>query len=185
MCSAPLAGQSVVRLTGGVTYSSKLIDDGILGTKVQPALAPAVGLSVALPTGKGPYRVVLEGDYRSSQLRATDSEAVTNLGRLATIDLLVLGEGPLRDHFRWQFGGGAVFYSPSNQHGLFADGSERRWVISGGVTWTQTLSPDFNVIVVGRADFHEFTTPALQSRGYAQSQGVRRFGIQAGLERKF
>lgn len=185
--TSPLAAQTSGQLTAGFTSSGTLVTDGVLRAKLRPAIAPTIGIAIAIRTGKGPYRVLFEAHYSRSMLRVTDTDFGTtdDLGSLATIDALIMAEGPLAGELRWQFGGGAIFYRPSENQGVFLDGPTRRWLLAGGVAWSHALSPRLHLVVNGRVDSHTFTTDVLQARNYAGSQGVRRYGLHVGVARTF
>lgn len=182
-----LAAQAAVEVTAGMTASGALVTDGVLLTELTPTAAPTLGITIALPTGGGPYRILLEGHYSSATLRttATDLGTTDDIGSLVTLDALLLGEGPITGALRWQAGGGAIFYRPGSHGGVFLDGPVRRWMVAGGITWTRALQPHLSLLVCARVDYHTFTTDILLARGYAGTQGVRRVGLSAGLERTF
>jgi hypothetical protein len=184
--AAPLGAQAAVRLSAGATYSSALIDDGVLSTKLRPAIAPTVGLGLSYPTGKGPYRVLAEVTYARSPLNvvATDNPSHDQLAAVATITTLALVEGPVGGALRWQAGGGAVFYRPTERQGVFQNGGTHRWVIAGGLMWTRALTAATDLLITGRIDAHNFTTNVLQARGYGASQSVQRFGLLVGVNRR-
>jgi hypothetical protein len=183
--ASPLAAQAGVQLTGGVTSSGILITDGVLRTELRPTIAPTIGLAIALPTGKGPFRLLLETHYARATLRVTDTDLhiTDDLGSLATIDAVVMAEGPVTGKFRWQVGGGAIFYRPSENQGVFLDGPASRWLISGGLVWTHPLTPRLHLLINGRVDNHTFTTDVLVARNYAGTQSVFRLGLHVGVER--
>jgi hypothetical protein len=186
LVASPLAAQTAVQLTAGLTSSGTLVTDGVLRKTLQPAIAPTVGIVFAIPTGKR-YRALFEVHYSSSSLRVTDIDLNTtsDYGSLATIDALLMAEGPLAGSLRWQVGGGAIFYRPSASQGVFLDGPVQRWLVAGGVTWTHMVSPRMRLLVQGRVDSHTFTTDILVARDYAGSEGVRRIGLHIGMERVF
>ncbi len=182
--AAPLGAQSGVQVTLGATSSGVLVNDGVVHTKLQPAIAPTLGVAIALPTGTGRYRVRLEVHLSRSELNAITADGVKDgLGSLTTIDALVLAEGPLNGNLRWQAGGGALFYQPAEHQGVFLDGPVRRWMVAGGVIYSQRLNAQYTFVANGRVDAHSFLTSALQARNYAGSQGVRRFALTIGVER--
>jgi hypothetical protein len=176
-----------VQLTAGVTASGTLITDGVLRTELRPTIAPTLGIAIAIPTGKGPYRALFEAHYSRSTLRTTDLDLGTTdeIGSLTTIDAMVMGEAPIAGALRAQVGIGAIFYQPAANQGVFLDGPTHRWLIGAGLAWTRPLSPHLRLLVNGRIDAHTFTTDILVARGYAGSQGVQRFGLLAGVERTF
>jgi hypothetical protein len=185
--TAPLAGQAAVRLSAGATYSSALIDDGVLSTKLRPAIAPTMGLGLAIPTGKGPYRLVAEVTYARSTLNVISTTGINGndqLAAVATITTLGFFEGALHGALRWQLGGGAIFYRPTERQGVFQNGGTQRWILTGGVMWGHRLTPSMDVLVTGRVDVHTFSTDVLQARGYGQSQSVQRFGLLVGVSRR-
>lgn len=182
---APLAAQTAVQVTGGVVSSGVLVNDGVQHTKLRPAIAPSFGVGIALPTGTGPFRVRLEAHYSTSTLNVTTADGQSDqLGSLATIDAMVMAEGPLIGALRWQVGGGALFYRPAENQGVFLDGPTHRWLIAGGAVFSHPLTPSLTLLINGRVDAHSFQTDILQARGYAGSQGVERFMLHVGLERK-
>jgi hypothetical protein len=186
VCTATLAAQRTVALTAGVVTSSALLVDGVALASLKPSIGPSIGLAVALPTGKGPYRVRFEGHYTRATLNATtDAGGTGALFTLATIDALVMAEGPLFGSLRWQFGGGAIFYRPSENQSAFGDGPVQRWLVAIGALYSHPIARGVNLFVDGRVDGHTFTTDLLVARGYAGSQGVRRGSLSIGLSRDF
>ena len=183
---APLTAQGNAQLTLGATYSTPIVDDGILDTKLRPAVAPTVGVAFSISTGKGPYRALVEAHYSRSPLNVTEGTGSRDqLASVGVIDALFMLEAPIKNGVRARFGGGAVFYSPSQRQGVFLAGGVRRWIIAGELLWTHQLTPRLSLLVNGRVDSHEFTTPTLRTRGYGGAQSVRRVGLQLGVERKF
>lgn len=166
--------------------SSALLVDGVALASLRPAVGPSIGLAVALPTGKGPYRLRLEGHYTRATLNATTDAGGTNaLFTLATIDALVMAEGPLFGSLRWQAGAGAIFYRPSENQSAFGDGPVRRWLVTAGAIYSHPIAAGLDLFIDGRVDGHTFTTDLLVARGYAGSQGVRRGSLSVGLSRTF
>jgi len=182
--AGPLAGQTTVRLMAGAVSSSSLVNDDILDTQLRPATAPAVSAAISLPTGRGPWRLVAEGTYARAPLDVSGSSGTDRLASVAMITTLVLFEGPVAGPIRWQLGGGAIFYRPSQRQGVFQDGMTRRWMVTGGVTWSHPLSARMTLLVDGRLDTEEFSTSALQRYGYESQQNVRRGTLMVGIERR-
>jgi hypothetical protein len=181
----PLAAQATVQLTAGATYSTPLVDDGILDTKLRPATAPTVGLAVAIPTGTGPYRALLEGHYSRSRLKVTEGSGATDqLSSVGVLDALLMLEAPIRGGIRARIGGGAIFYQPSERQGVFLNGAAHRWIIAGELFGTRRLTDRMNLLLTGRIDYHEFNTSLLRARGYGGNQSVQRYALSIGVERK-
>ena len=183
----PLAAQTSVQLSAGVKASGALVTDGVLRETLRPTIAPSFGIAIAIPTGSGPYRALIEAHYSRSTLRVTNSDRkeMDDIGTLATIDAVVMADGPITGKLRWQVGGGAIFYRPTDNQGVFLDGPVQRWLLAGGVTWSRELSPQMRLLVSARVDSHTFTTDILVARNYAGTQGVQRGGLHVGVERKF
>ena len=125
-----------------------------------------------------------EGRYSRSTLNVTSADGTTDhLGSLATVEALLIAEGPLSGKLRWQVGGGALFYRPSDDQGVFLDGPVQRWLILAGAVFTQPLTPRLALVLTARVDAHSFVTDVLRARDYVNSQGVRRFSFALGVER--
>jgi hypothetical protein len=185
-CVSTVAAQRTIALSAGMVASSALLVDGVALASLRPAIGPSLGLALALPTGKGPYRLRLEGHYTRATLDATtDAGGTRGLFPLTTIDALLLAEGPLFGSLRWEVGGGAIFYRPSKKQSAFVDGPVQRWLVTAGAIYSHRFSPGLDLFVEGRVDGHTFTTDLLIARGYAGSQGVRRGSLSVGLARKF
>jgi hypothetical protein len=185
-CVSTVAAQRTVALSAGMVTSSALLVDGVALASLRPSIGPSVGLALALPTGKGPYRVRLEGHYTRATLNATtDAGGTRGLFPLTTIDALLLAEGPLFGSLRWQVGGGAIFYRPSKNQSAFVAGPVRRWLVTAGAIYSHPICDRLDLFVDGRVDGHTFTTDLLIARGYAGSQGVRRSSLSVGLARTF
>ena len=186
LIATPLQAQTAIQFTAGAISSGVLVNDGALHTKLRPAAAPTFGLGIALPTGKGPYRVRFEAHYTRSTLNITTTEGLTDhLSSLTTIDVVAMAEGPLTGDVRWQAGGGALFYRPSEHQGVFLNGPVQRWLLAGGAVYSRRLTPRLSLLVSGRVDAHAFQTDVLRARNYAGSQGVQRFALSLGVEKQF
>ncbi|HEY4321438.1 MAG TPA: hypothetical protein VGM77_09705 [Gemmatimonadales bacterium] len=188
LVARPAGAQLAVSLTGGAFASSALIKDGVLNTTLQPAIAPSVGVGIAFPlSGRSAYRLRLQTDVSRGAVNVTDNSS-NETGTLTTvtmIDATLMIEGALRDEIRWEVGGGALFYLPSEDVGVFQSGSARCWLLAAGLTWHHPLSPGMSLLIAARVDSHEFSTDELRLRGYARSQAVERFGLHVGVERSF
>ena len=184
----PAGAQRTVRVALGMTRSGDLVHDATLdNTVLKLAIAPSATIGVALPINAAKtYRLVVEAAYGRSTMTATDSTGGSaDLGAVTTITTSAMLDGRVHGALRWQAGAGILFYRPANQSGVFLDGPVRRYLISGGMSWTHPLTPDLSVLVLGRYSFQEFITPILVSRGYSSYQSVHRVGVHVGIERRF
>jgi len=180
-----VGGQATMRIAAGAISSSALVHDDIESTTLRPKLAPEISIAATLPTGRGGFRVVLEGDYARSKLDVVEPTGTSTLAPVTVMTGLLFAEGPLFANLRWQLGGGAVFYRSSERQGIFLDGTTQRWLVAGGVTWSHPLAAATMVLVTGRIDTQEFITSVMRRYGYTGLQNVRRAAILVGVERSF
>ncbi|MES2124296.1 MAG: hypothetical protein V4503_06360 [Gemmatimonadota bacterium] len=180
-----LRAQSSVRLSAGATLGTPLVRDELGGPiTLKPAVAPTISVAVTHPVGLG-YRLMLEGQFGTSQLRVTDRGETDDLGSLRTIGALLLLDGPIRGALHWQAGGGALAYRPADKLGVFAGDSPTRWLLAAGANWSRPLTSDLNLLITARYDYSTFTTRRLDQVGYSQFTTVQRIGLFAGVERRF
>lgn len=181
-----VGAQAAVSLSAGVLGSRALIKDNEVNTTLTPVVGPLLGVNVLIPTG-GAYRLVLGVRGVHSDLDVSDAVSGEQdvLTALTVIDATAMFEGPIRGAFRWRLGGGAIFYLPSDHIGVFQDGSMRRWLVAGAVTYRHPLSPGLQLVAAGQVDYHQFVNDVLLSRGFAGGQSIERFSLQLGVERNF
>jgi hypothetical protein len=190
LVAAPAGGQTTARVSVGVMSGTTLLKDQVVaGTDIVVAtvVAPTVAVGLAFPTGAG-YRVIVEGQYGKSNINYTEATGPpTNatLGTLARLGLVGMVDGPLANGFRWQLGGGRIFYEPGQRQGIFADDAPSFWLVSAGATLERPLSPALSFIATARYDYHQFTTASLTAHAFQMSQSINRLGIFAGIERRF
>ncbi|HEY3933153.1 MAG TPA: hypothetical protein VGL65_00900 [Gemmatimonadales bacterium] len=184
LVAAPVAGQATGRLAAGVTYSSSIVVDGTLNTKLRPALAPTISGAVTIPTGKGPFRAILEGTYGRAPLNVTADSLHDQLAAVGTVTTELLAEGPVRGELHWQVGGGAIFYLPSQRQGVFQNGGTHRWIVAAGLSLQHPVTPTMDLLVTARIDSHQFTTGVLQARDYGTEQAVQRLSLLVGVTRR-
>jgi hypothetical protein len=182
---ATVPAQTLIRVSAGVTASSKLVEDFLGGpitvTQAVPLPTVAVQLSHTLPSG---YRLGVEGRLTSGTSEVTDDGTTEDLGTVRTVSVMALADGPVRGPLRWQAGVGTILYRPAEETGIWGRGGASRWLVGGGMTWTRPMG-SVDLVVGGRYDFHPFSTPRLDSDGYGGYQAVHRLGLTLGLERGF
>lgn len=181
----PAAGQGFVRLSAGVTGSSPFVKDFIDGpVNSKQTIAPTGVLLVGwrLPSG---YRLGIEGRYARGTWRVDDNGTKDDLGRLTTVGIALVADGPIAGALRWEGAAGKLHYSPAQQIGMFSRGGVSRWMLGGGVTWHRPIAPALDLILGARYDFHGFNNAKLESVGYSRSQWVHRLGLTVGVERGF
>jgi hypothetical protein len=183
----PASAQLSLRLGAGATLGNSLVskatlyDDVVsLKTGVAPTLLVGVGYPIA-PR----YQLVAEARLASGSLTATTEAGESDLGSLRTTSVALLAEGPLPYHLRFQVGGGVIKYSPAEAAGVFADDAPMKPMVTAGLGWVRTLRPGLDLTAGARWDLHEFTTDALQRRGWSLAQRVHRLAITVGIARGF
>ncbi|MGH7584323.1 MAG: hypothetical protein ACREL5_13965 [Gemmatimonadales bacterium] len=174
-----------MRIAAGAVSSSALVNDDIESTMLRPKLAPELSIAASVPTGRGGFRLILEGDYARSTLDVVEPTETSLLAPVTVMTGLLLFEGPLIANLRWQLGGGAVFYRSSERQGIFQDGTTQRWLVAGGLTWDHPVAAGTTLLVTGRIDTQEFITSAMRRYGYTGQQNVRRGAVLIGVERSF
>lgn len=183
----PATAQLSLRLGAGATLGTSLVSKATLYDDVvslKSGTAPTVVLGVGYPIAPA-YRLVAEARVASSSMTATSNVGDNDLGTLRTITVALLAEGPLPYHLRFQLGGGMIKYSPSEATGVFADDSPMKPMATAGLGWVKPLRPGLDLVATGRWDLHEFTTGALERRGWSLAQRINRVALTIGIERGF
>ena len=165
----------------GAVGASDLLRDRIINAiTVRQSIAPMIVLGGSLPVGPRGYRVGLEATLASGKFHSTETGVDTDLGRIRTTSLLLGLEGPVGHDFRWRLGLGGLRYWPSDE-GIFLSGGTTRFLAGTGVDYRRAVLAKWDLMTSLRYDFHRFTTDALESRGFSQTQGVSRVSLSVGL----
>lgn len=183
----PASAQLSLRLGAGATLGHSLVSKATLYDDVvslKTGVAPSFIVGVGYPIAPR-YQLVAEARLASSSLTATTEAGESDLGSLRTTSVALLAEGPLPYHFRFQVGGGLIKYSPAEAAGVFADDAPMKPMVTAGLGWVRTLRPGLDLTAGARWDLHEFTTDALQRRGWSLAQRVHRLAITVGIARGF
>lgn len=180
---ATLAAQVRLTARAGVTWSSTLVEDEILGGEpitLEAGLAPTLALGADLPlTPKN--RVGLELALARSDAEVDDAGSTYTLTSLTTATVTAGFEGAIRDPIRWRAGFGAIKYLPGEETGVFREGGPWRWVAGAGIDWSHPLNDRLSLTAGLRYDYHRFTTDALEDQGFANPEGVHRVGLTVGV----
>ncbi|HET9064430.1 MAG TPA: hypothetical protein VFN22_01235 [Gemmatimonadales bacterium] len=185
--SATIAGQAFVRLGIGGTMSTTLVGEVIENPISEKQSMSPTGTALIGWSFRQGYRLGIEGRYASGTLEVHDdgSAGTDELGGLATLQLGLVVDGPLRGAFRWEATVGMLRYMPEQAIGAFRDGNPTPLLVGGGLAWHHALGHDLRLIVAGRYDYHAFHTTRLQGQGYSGTQAVHRGALTLGLERGF
>jgi len=168
---------------GAVGTSTLLRDLVVNEITVRQSIAPMIALGATLPIGPLGYRVGLEGTLASGKFHSSESGSDTDLGTVRTATLLLGVEGPLFPAFRWHAGVGGIKYWPTDEEGIFLAGGTTRFLAGAGVDYRRPVLPRWDLMTTLSYDFHRFTTDALETRGFGQTQGVSRVALSVGLSR--
>jgi len=168
---------------GAVGTSTLLRDLVVNEITVRQSIAPMLALGATLPIGPLGYRVGLEGTLASGKFHSSESGSDTDLGTVRTATLLLGVEGPLFPAFRWHAGVGGIKYWPTDEEGIFLAGGTTRFLAGAGVDYRRPVLPRWDLMTTLSYDFHRFTTDALETRGFGQTQGVSRVALSVGLSR--
>lgn len=178
--------QVVLGLGLGAVGSSALVRDSIVeAIAVRPRIAPQLALRAETPLG-GRYAVAAEIAVSSSDLAAHGDTTSATITRLAvwvpTVGLYARMTPWLRATARI----GAIVYDPGESAGtLFAEGAPIDPVVGVGLLAEHRFGDRFHGAVTVQYDAHQFTTTALQSRGFSGETVVHRIAFGISLTRTF
>ena len=181
--SAPLAAQTGYYARLGASGASRLITDEVIQPiTTRQSVAPALFAGVDLPLGTR-YGIGIEGELATGGLHADETTTATryDLGHLTTGSATVSLIGPLAPHIRWRAGVGVLKYFGGTSGAIFQQGGPLDLLVGAGADWRRPAFGRWDVMVSARYDYHRFTTAELQSRGFANSQGVHRVSLSVGL----
>jgi hypothetical protein len=140
----------------------------------------ALGAGTAISPG---YRAGIEAILSSGGYSSEQDGFETDLGTLRTASVMLGLDGPVVRTVRWRVGLGGIFYSPSEDRGIFLEGGPIRLLAGAGADWRSPVMTGWDLIVSARYDVHRFTTDELEQRGFSQAQGVSRVSLSVGLAR--
>ncbi len=182
--AAPVAAQSALRLSAGITAGTDLTTDVVFARDVDvgQSAAPTVAIAYRMGAMSG-TRVGVEGRLASGRLEITDRFGAREGTSFLTASLLAAVDGPVFGGLRWDVVGGGVKYLPSEDIEIFREGGPGAWVLGAGLSWLQPVGARSSLVLGARYDIHPFITKAMQSHGFSGDQRVQRVGITVGLER--
>jgi hypothetical protein len=168
---------------GAVGASNLLRDVVVDEITVRQSIAPMIALGGSLPIGPGGYRVGLEATLASGKFHSSENATDSDLGTLRTGTLMLDLEGPIAKAFRWRVGLGGLRYWPADKEGIFRSGGTTRFLAGAGLDYRRPVLSKWDLMTALRYDFHRFTTGELESRQFAQTQGISRVSLSVGLSR--
>ena len=178
-----LAAQTDYYARLGAMFSTALVKDRIIDeVQVKVGLAPTLVLGAALPIAPL-YRAGLEASFASSGYQSEEPGAQADLGTIRTGAVTLGLDGPIASRVRWRAAVGLVRYWSGEDRGIFLQGGTTRFLAGAGVDYRRPLMTRWDLMASLRYDYHRFTTPELEARGFSQSQGVQRISATVGLGR--
>jgi hypothetical protein len=168
----------------GARYATPLVRDSIVNpVAVRQGLGVAVALGVTMPVERG-WAGRAQLDVGLAGIHADDNGATTDLGWVTTVALLVGLERELPYGFSARVLAGGVFYSPSDETGIFARGASTTTPIGAlAVAHALPIAAARGFGAELRYDVHRFHTPALQAVGFDRGRVVHR--VTLSLRRGF
>jgi hypothetical protein len=182
---APASGQAFVRVSAGVTGSTALVKDFILGPiTAGQTIAPGAVIMVGFELSDQ-LRIGAEGRLAVGKLSVDIDGASDDVHDLSSLTISIFADGPITGAFRWEAAVGMLRYQPEHETGIFSDGAPSPLVFGAGVSWARPVSSSLAVIAAARYDYHTFITDRLSNDGYSSGTAVHRAGLSVGLERRF
>ena len=170
------SAQVVVNVSAGARYSGTLVHDSIVTPfDVQPGIAPAFAVSIALAPHRGWAGEALL-DVSWSTLSRHDADGTTHsLGGLGALSFAVALHRQLPAGFGARLTAGGLAYLPAEETGVFREGAEVFPLLGVGVDYGPLFAPWLRV--EARADAHTFITRALRDVGFSERRLVPRIAL--------
>lgn len=173
------AAQVAVHVAAGARYSGTLVHDSIVtGLDLRPTIAPALGVTMALPEHRGwSGDVALDVSWSALRLHAADGSSA-DLGGLTTFAFAVGLRRALVPGWGARLSVGGLRYLPVREAGIFRGGAAELYpLVSVGVDYAPPLGDGLTLEL--RADAHRFLTPALRDAGFTERRLVPRVTVSA------
>lgn len=188
--AAPLAAQTHYYARLGPVVSTRILRDVLYEPVVtKPGVAPTLFAGFGVPFGGGgKYRGGIEISMGRAGLRTSTPDSPSapdaDIGSVWLGSAMVTMDAPIRSRFRGRAGIGALRYMPSDDDGMWAQGGTTRILFGAGLDYEMPATSSFNIMISARYDYHRFTTPELQSRGFRLEQPVNRLSLSVGVARR-
>jgi hypothetical protein len=192
MAATPAASQQIdMYARAGAAGSSPLVTDQVATAQVAQLLGAPVDTEVRAVPAIGPVlaagarvafwprvKLGLDVSWSPTELQAEDGEGRRPIQDLSVIQTMVQTAWAVRPAVELGAGAGLVWYG-SEDEGLFADGSDAAALLEVSAAWTPGLWGD-RLALVGAAQTHRFSTPALRAAG-GQDGSVTRVSVSARI----
>lgn len=156
-------------------------DSIVVPVNAQPAIGPAIALAISEQTS-GAWTPDANLDVSWASLQRHESGTTAKFNSVTTIAFTVGVRHDVTHGLIARAGVGALKYLPSDETGLFRDGSGISAVGTASLYWTPAAlggaAHDFGLSV--RYDVHRFSTAALHAEGFTSPQLVHRVSLGIG-----
>jgi hypothetical protein len=171
------AAQVSLHAGAGIRYSTSLVHDSIVVPfDVRPALGPALAIAVRERTS-GAWTPDATLDLSWSALQRHEGGATSKITSFTTLGFTVGVSHALKPGLTGRVGAGALKYLPSENTGLFRDGSGITALGALSLDWVPAATTARGIGLTLRYDVHGFTTPALHAEGFTSRQIVHRLSL--------
>lgn len=166
----------------GAVWAAPLLHDDIAGQEIttQQSIAPLIRLGAMLPlapkVGVGLEATAAWGGY-SADYAGTSND----LGNITTLSFLANLDGPIVQRLRWRAGIGMIGTIPSQDAGIFLQGSSWNALFSAGLDYYVPFKPKFDIMIGARADTHTLTPGQTNLVGFSGTQWVPQVSLGVGL----
>jgi hypothetical protein len=161
----------------GARYSSALVHDSIVApVDIQPAIGPALTLAVSERT-RGAWTPDATLDVTWAALQRHETGTTSKVTSLTTLAFTVGVSHAIKPGLTGRVGAGALKYLPSENTGLFRDGSGITALGALSLDWVPAATTARWIGLTLRYDVHGFTTPALHAEGFTSRQIVHRLSL--------
>jgi len=176
----PAAGQVSLHATVSARYSTALVHDSIVAPiDVQPAVGPALRLSLGEQSSTV-WTPALNLDLSWTSLRNDESGSSTKFNSTTILAVTVGIHRALIPDLTAGGEVGVLKYLPSEQTGLFRDGTDIEPIVGLGLYWRPGAARAHDIGLSLRYDLHRFTTGALRNEGFTNPQLVHRISLGVG-----
>ena len=179
------AQQPDLYLQLGAVWAAPLLHDNIAGQEIttQQSIAPLVRLGASLPVAPK-VGVGLEATGAWGGYSADYAGSSTDLGNITTLSFLANLDGPVVQRLRWRGGIGMIWTIPSEDAGIFLQGSSWNALFSAGLDYYVPFKPTFDFMISARADTHTLTPGQTTLVGFGGTQWIPQVSLGVGLRYK-
>jgi len=148
----------------------------VVPVDIQPAIGPALTFAVSERT-RGAWTPDATLDVTWAALQRHESGTTSKVTSLTTLAFTVGVSHAIKPGLTGRVGAGALKYLPSENTGLFRDGSGITALGALSLDWVPAATTARGIGLTLRYDVHGFTTPALHAEGFTSRQIVHRLSL--------